>query len=64
MFNRQFKHDVKDIQSIKDICKTSYENIAKAFGYSTNWKNLNKFLILKAEIINEVKKRREIIIEK
>lgn len=64
MFNRQFKHDVKDIQSIQEICKSSYECVAKSFGFSTNWKNLNKFLNIKADLINEIKKRRDLIIEK
>lgn len=64
MFNRQFKHDVKDIKSIQEVCKSSFESISKSFGFTGNWKNLNKFLTIKADLINEVKKRREFIIEK
>jgi len=64
MFNRQFKHDVKDIKSIQDQCKSCFINVAQSFGFTANWKNLNKFLSIKSELINEVNKRREIIIEK
>lgn len=64
MFNRQFKHDVKDIKSIQDQCKSNFINVAQSFGFTANWKNLNKFLNIKSELINEVNKRREVIIEK
>jgi len=64
MFNRQFKNDVKDIKSIQDKCKSTFINIAQSFGFKAQWKNLNKFLNVKSDLINEVKKRRDVIIEK
>jgi len=63
-FNSQFKLDVKNIKSIQDVCKASFECVAKSFGFTSHWKNLNKFLNIKSELINEIKRRRIIIVEK